>query len=166
MLGEYGSLAVAGRPGTRSRALLAWRLDAAHVDPLSTLSFVSNGNQRFPSGLPVFLRAVSGHRDTGFTDCPGTALYNLLNGLAGNVRAIGLPKLYAPLVTGAVPGKVRFRARLSSALPWSVDVLDASGISVAGTSGQGASVDWTWDATLAPAGPYTLLDRDGRRDTA
>ena len=156
VLGEYGSLAVAGAARDSLARLLAWRLDEAHVDPLSTLSFISNGNQRFPSGLPVFLRAVSGHRDTGFTDCPGTALYNLLNGLAGNARAIGLPKLFAPLVTGAVPGKVRFRARLSSALPWSVDVLDASGISVAGTEGQSASVDWTWDATLAPRRPYTF----------
>ena len=101
VLGEYGSLAVAGAARDSLARLLAWRLDEAHVDPLSTLSFISNGNQRFPSGLPVFLRAVSGHRDTGFTDCPGTALYNLLNGLAGNVRAIGLPKLYAPLVTGS-----------------------------------------------------------------
>ena len=148
------SLAVARAAQDSLARLLAWRLDAAHVDPLSTLSFISNGNQRFPSGLPVFLRAVSGHRDTGFTDCPGAALYGLLNGLAGTVRATGLPKLYAPLVSGTVPGKVRFRARLSSALPWTVDVLDASGSSVAGTTGQGQSVDWTWDATLAPNGPY------------
>ena len=155
LLGEYGSLEVAPAARDSLARLLAWRLDAAHVDPLSTLSFISNGNQRFPSGLPVFLRAVSGHRDTGFTDCPGTALYNLLNGLAGNARAHGLPKLYAPLVTGTVPGSVRFRARLSSTLPWSVDVLDASGIAVAGSTGQGASVDWTWDASLAPRGPYT-----------
>ena len=68
-------------------------------------------------------------------------------------------------MTGAVPGKVRFRARLSSALPWSVDVLDASGISVAGTEGQSASVDWTWDATLALASALHLSrsPRPGRR---
>jgi len=154
VLGEYGSLAVAQAARDSLARLLAWRLDVAHVDPLSTLSFISNGNQRFPPGVPVFLRTVSGHRDTGFTDCPGSALYNLLNGLAGTVQAIGLPKVYAPLVTGTVPGKVRFRARLSSALPWSVDVVDASGISVTRTSSQGANVDWTWDASLAPRGPY------------
>ncbi|MGI9111117.1 MAG: N-acetylmuramoyl-L-alanine amidase [Gaiellaceae bacterium] len=154
VLGEYSSLSVAQAARDSLARLLAWRLDIAHVDPLSTLSFISNGNQRFPAGVPVFLRAVSGHRDTGFTDCPGAALYSLLNGLAGSVQAIGLPKLYAPLVSGTVPGKVRFRARLSSAQPWSVDVLDASGASIAGTKGQSASVDWTWDASLAPRGSF------------
>jgi hypothetical protein len=155
VLGEYGSLTVPPAARDALARVLAWRLDLAHVDPLSTLSFISNGNQRFPAGIPVFLRAVSGHRDTGFTDCPGTALYALLNGLAGNAQRLGLPKLYAPLVTGSVPGQVRFRARASSPQPWTIDVLDASGIVVAGTSGQGAAIDWTWDASLAPRGPYT-----------
>ena len=142
--------------------LLAWRLDLAHVDPASTLSFISGGNARFPAGLPVFLRAVSGHRDTGFTDCPGTALYGLLDDLAGDVAELGLPKLYAPRVTGTVPGIVRFRARLSAVLPWTVDVYDAAGDAVASGSGFGADVDWSWDATLRAAGQ--LLVRDPRSD--
>ena len=71
VLGEYGSLPVAQKARDALAALLAWRLDIAHVDPASTLSFISGGNARFPAGLPVFLRTVSGHRDTGFTDCPG-----------------------------------------------------------------------------------------------
>jgi len=161
VLGEYGSLSVAQTARDALARVLAWRLDAAHVDPLSTLSFISNGNQRFPAGVPVFLRAVSGHRDTGFTDCPGTALYNLLNGLAGNAQRAGLPKLYAPLVTGTVPGRVRFRARASSAQPWTINVVDASGITVAGTSGQSAAIDWTWDASLSPRGPYTYAIEAG-----
>ena len=73
LLGEYSSLAVAQKARDALAALLAWRLDIAHVDPASTLSFISGGNARFPAGLPVFLRTVSGHRDTGFTDCPGNA---------------------------------------------------------------------------------------------
>ncbi len=38
--------------------LLAWRLDIAHVDPLSTLTVISGGNARYPVGVPVFLRAI------------------------------------------------------------------------------------------------------------
>ena len=53
--------------------LLAWRLDLAHVDPLSTLTFISGGSERFPAGIPVFLRAVSGHRDTGSPPAPATS---------------------------------------------------------------------------------------------
>ena len=114
VLGEYSSLAVAARARSSLAALLAWRLDVAHVDPATTQSFISGGNARFGAGLPVFLRTVSGHRDTGFTDCPGAALYGLLNSIGGEVARIGLPKLYAPTITGAVPGLVRFRAKLSA----------------------------------------------------
>ena len=159
VMGEYSSLPVSAQARDSLAKLLAWRLDLAHVDPASTLSFISGGNARFPAGLPVFLRTVSGHRDTGFTDCPGTALYNLLNRIAGEVATIGLPKLYAPVVTGAVPGAVRFRARLSSALPWTVDVHDAVGNAVASTSGLGSNVDWSWDATLLPPGSYSYSIR-------
>ena len=159
VLGEYSSLAVAAKARDSLAKLLAWRLDIAHVDPATTLSFISGGNARFPAGLPVFLRTVSGHRDTGFTDCPGTALYNLLTTITGDVATIGLPKLYAPVVMGTVPGTVQFRARLSSALPWTVDVYDAVGNAYASTSGLGPTVDWTWDATLAPPGSYSYLIR-------
>jgi hypothetical protein len=159
VLGEYSSLAVAAKARDSLARLLAWRLDVAHVDPATTLSFISGGNARFPAGLPVFLRTVSGHRDTGFTDCPGNVLYSLLTGIGGDVAKIGLPKLYAPVVTGTIPGTVRFRARLSSALPWSVDVSDATGSTVATTAGLGANVDWSWDATPLPPGSYTYSIR-------
>jgi N-acetylmuramoyl-L-alanine amidase len=134
--------------------LLAWRLDLAHVDPLSTLNAISSGNPRFPEGIPVFLRAVSGHRDTGFTECPGDALYAWLNVLAGRVAEIGLPKLYEPRVTGTVGGAVRFRARLSAFMPWTVTILDAAGQTAATGTGTGTSVDWTWDSTTALPGSY------------
>ena len=159
VLGEYSSLAVSAQARTSLAQLLAWRLDLAHVDPASTQSFISGGNARFPTGLPVFLRTVSGHRDTGFTDCPGTALYNLLTSIGGEVARTGLPKLYAPTVTGTVPGLVRFRARLSSPLPWTVDVYDVSGNAVASSSGNGANVDWTWDARAVLPGSYSYLIR-------
>jgi len=159
VLGEYSSLAVATKARESLANLLAWRLDLAHVDPATTQSFISGGNARFAAGLPVFLRTVSGHRDTGFTDCPGTALYNLLTSIAGEVARTGLPKLYAPLVTGTAPGTVRFRAKLSSPLPWTVDVYDVSGNAIASSSGNGANVDWTWDARAVPPGSYSYLIR-------
>ena len=165
VLGEYSSLAVAAKARSSLAALLAWRLDVAHVDPATTQSFISGGNARFGAGLPVFLRTISGHRDTGFTDCPGTALYNLLNAIGGEVARIGLPKLYAPTVTGAVAGMVRFRAKLSSPLPWTVDVYDASGNAVASSPGTGANVDWTWDARAVLPGSYTYMIRSDQSVT-
>jgi len=161
VLGEYGSQAPSAKGRDALARLLAWRLDVAHVDPAQTLSFISGGNSRFPAGVPVFLRAVSGHRDTGFTDCPGDALYAQLDAIAGEVAQIGLPKLFDPAVTGRVPGQVRFRARLSSVQRWTIDVSDTAGVVVASSSGEGATVDWTWDATLAPPGGYSYAIRAG-----
>ena len=84
------------RSGRRSSALLAWRLDVAHVDPLGTVGWVSGGNPKYRAGKTVELRAISGHRDTGSTSCPGTRLYSQLPSIAADVAATGLPKLYAP----------------------------------------------------------------------
>jgi N-acetylmuramoyl-L-alanine amidase-like protein len=123
---------------------LAWRLDLAHVDPLSTFNGVSSGNERFKPGIPVFLRAISGHRDTGLTTCPGERLYARLGEIARRVAALGLPKLYAPTVATDESGGFRFRGRVSSALPWSVVVTDPAGLQLARGTGTGATVDWTW----------------------
>jgi flagellar hook assembly protein FlgD len=128
---------------------LAWRLDLAHVDPLGTLNGISSGNERFGPGIPVFLRTISGHRDTGLTTCPGERLYALVPTLAQRVAALGLPKIYAPLAARDETGGTRFTARLSSALPWSVVVLDGTGLELARGTGTGAAVDWTW----LPPGP-------------
>ena len=155
VLGTYGSGAPTVAAQDALQRLLAWRLDVAHVDPLSTFTYVSNGSNKFPSGIPVFMRAVSGHRDTGFTSCPGDALYARLPTIAGAVSKIGLPKLYEPVVTGKVGSAVRIRARLSGSLSWRLTVTDELGITASSTSGVGSVVDWIWDATLSAPGLYT-----------
>ncbi len=154
VMGDYSGTSVPKAAEDALARLLAWRLDVAHVDPLSMLSHASSGNPRFPGGLPVFLRAISGHRDTGFTSCPGNTLYARLGTIAGAVSRLGLPKLYDPRVTGSVGKAVRFRARLSSALPWRIAVTDAAGFEVASFAGLGPTVDWTWDATAVAKGSY------------
>jgi hypothetical protein len=155
VLGTYGSATL--RPAARTAVanLLAWRLDVAHVDPLSNLMWTSGGNARFASGVPVALRAVSGHRDTGFTTCPGAGLYSQLTAISQQAASVGLPKLYAPSVRGDIGGQVRFRARLTERLPWSVTVTDSAGAAVATGTGTSQEIDWTWDAATAARGLYT-----------
>jgi N-acetylmuramoyl-L-alanine amidase len=154
LLGTYGSTQPSKAAQDAIAQLIAWRLDLAHVDPTLTTTAVSSGSDRYRNGVPVLLRNVSGHRDTGLTSCPGNALYSKLNSLAVAAGTIGLPKLYEPRVDD-VEGVVRFRARLSATLPWTVAVRSAAGVEVARGQGTGRTVDWSWDSTPAAWGRYT-----------
>jgi N-acetylmuramoyl-L-alanine amidase-like protein/flagellar hook capping protein FlgD len=155
VLGDYTGRPISAAAKSALEQLLAWRLDLAHIDPLSTLTWLSGGNPRFPSRIAVVLRAISGHRDTNFTDCPGDALYAELPQIAQDVALLGAPKVYAPLAAGKLGGPVHFGARLTSALPWTVTVNDSTGAVAAQGSGAGTVVDWTWDATTASPQRYT-----------
>lgn len=155
VIGSYQNAAASPEAKAALARVAAWRLDVAHVDPLASLSKISAGNGRFAAGVPVHLRTVSGHRDTGHTTCPGNRLYGELGSIAREAAAIGLPKLYEPAATGGIGGLVRFRARLSEALPWSVTVTDVNGATVASGAGTGIDVDWTWDASAASPGSYS-----------
>jgi hypothetical protein len=155
VIGNYSTTSIAPAAMHALVGLLAWRLDVAHVDPLGTLRWRSGGNPKYPRGTQVALRAISGHRDTGFTSCPGNALYRRLGGLARAVAVTGLPKLYAPTVTGGLGGPVRFTARLSAAASWTVTVRDPSGAVAARGRGTGTAVTWTWDASGVPSSSYT-----------
>jgi hypothetical protein len=157
LLGSYQGARPTAAAEASLAKLIAWRLDVAHVDPLSTFNWLSSGNPRFPSGVPVFLRAIVGHRDVGFTDCPGSAVYARFGPLVQSVARTGLPKLYAPRVSGRVGGKIRFAGRLSSALSWTVAVKDAAGRTVASGTGVGPTVAWTWDSASARAGAYSYV---------
>src|SRR5512133_394012 len=154
LIGAYDSASIT--PAARSALvrLLAWRLDVAHVDPLSTFSWRSTGNPRFPAGRMVTLRTISGHRDTGFTTCPGSQLYSELPGIARSVSQTGLPKLYFPAATGAPGELIRFTGTLTEPLPWSVIVTQPDGNIVASGVGEGQNIDCTWDAGTVPAGKY------------
>jgi hypothetical protein len=155
VLGTYSARDITTAARAALVKLISWRLDVAHVDPATVLTFVSYGSNRFAAGTPVRLRGVSGHRDTALTSCPGAVLYGRLGEIARAAAARGLPKLYEPVVTGSLGGPVRIKGRLSSALPWSVTIHDAGGAEVARGSGSGTAVDWTWDASAVYFGDYT-----------
>jgi hypothetical protein len=154
LLGSYGSSTPTRAALESLTKLLAWRLDVAHRDPIGMLTFISGGSERFGPGIPVLLRTVSGHRDSGFTECPGTRLYSRLDAIAATAAKLGGPKIFDPDVDVSAEGPVRFQARLSKALPWTV-VVTSGGGEVARGSGSGAAVDWTWDAAPAAPGTYT-----------
>ncbi len=153
VLGTFGGAAPPKAAQDALASLLAWRLDLAHVDPLSKLTVISGGSEKFAPGAPVLLRAVAGHRDTGSTACPGDAFYERLAALAAAAAALGGPKLFEPRVVRS-GDLVRFRARVSKPLPWTVSIADGDGNTVANGSGTGTDVDWTWDARSFPVARY------------
>ena len=154
LIGTYDSVGISAAARASLVKLLAWRLDVAHIDPLSFVNVLSGGNQKFPKGIPVNLRAISGHRDVYFTDCPGNALYNEIPSIAKSVAATGGPKLYAPLVQGKVGRLLKFTGRLSVSLPWRVTIADKTGASVASGGGTGTEIAWTYDSSKAAPGKY------------
>jgi N-acetylmuramoyl-L-alanine amidase-like protein/flagellar hook capping protein FlgD len=155
LIGNYGSAVPPRAQQTALVDLVAWRLDVAHVDPLGTAVYTSGGNAKYRAGKLLTLHIVSGHRDTGFTECPGSRVYALLPSLRRRIAATGLPKLYGPAVLGSLGGAIRFQARLSSALPWTVTVVDGFGKVAARGKGSGALVDWTWRSQTAGPGRYS-----------
>jgi hypothetical protein len=155
VIGNYTTAQITPATQSALASLLAWRLDVAHVDPLGFVTWTSGGNPKYPRGASVLLRTISGHRDTGFTSCPGTRLYARLPDLAHQVASIGLPKLYAPTVSGSLGGPVKFTARLSSARSWVVTVKNAAGRPVARGAGTSLAVSWSWNSAGVATGSYT-----------
>ena len=87
LLGTYEDTPPSAAAQDAIARLIAWRLDLAHVDPTAFLTFISGGSDRYASGIPVLLSGVSGHRDTGFTACPGDVLYGRLGAIAASARS-------------------------------------------------------------------------------
>ncbi|HEX6009585.1 MAG TPA: peptidoglycan recognition protein [Actinomycetota bacterium] len=168
-----GNFQTAQVPDAVKRALvrlLAWRLDVAHVNPSSHATMTSAGGSttRYDAGTVVRLHAISGHRDTGLTECPGANLYPLLPSIRDRVARRGLPKIWNPRlnheqVTVGEPVNIRILARASAELDWSVTVLDPAGALFADLGGQTAdALEVIWPPGGPPAHPtvpglYTVL---------
>ncbi len=155
MIGNFNSASLSAAARSSLVKLLSWRLDVAHVDPTSVVTATSTGNPRFREGTRVPMRAISGHRDAYPTSCPGGNLYRQLPAIRGAVAQTGLPKIYSPLVRGSVGSNIRFTARVSTPLQWTVSVTDSLNRPVASGLGLGTAIDWTWDARTAPPGRYS-----------
>ena len=148
--------------------LLAWRLDVAHLPPKGTAMMISAGGSttKYPKGTRVKLPVISGHRDTGITDCPGDFVYRQLPDIRLAVRATGLPKIYRPQASTeqVTPGldTVTFTARGSESLTWQVNVVAADGSVLASLPQAGTNLALTWDGSDAsglplPPGSYSAV---------
>jgi hypothetical protein len=67
--------------------VVGWKLGVNGVSPYGTATLTSTGNDRYPAGTAVTFNAVSGHRDSKPTECPGTQLYIRLDEIRGKANA-------------------------------------------------------------------------------
>lgn len=65
---------------TSLEKLLSWLANRYQIDttPGKTVSFISRGSNKWPTGSEVIARTISGHRDMSLTACPGDFVYPLL----------------------------------------------------------------------------------------
>ena len=163
LIGTYTSLT----PGTATldavRRLYAWKLSRNYANPLGLATLTSAGGSYTPyaAGVRHTFNVISGHRDAGYTTCPGDAAYAQLPGIRTAVKntiAAGfvLPRLFS----GAAGARVL--SGLLVPVSWTLTVTGPSGSVVRRLTGAATSaVDLTWDwhdalGAPVPAGTYTL----------
>jgi len=151
-LGTFTSTKAPGGMLRAYKRLLAWRLDVAHLRPTDKAVLTSAGGyaQKFEKGQLVTLPVISGHRDTGYTTCPGAFLYRKLGLIRKAAEARGLPKLWSPArsveaISLWQAQTVQFTATLSEAMSWTVGITDSVGATVRQLAGTGTLIDATWD---------------------
>ncbi|MFI7599315.1 N-acetylmuramoyl-L-alanine amidase [Actinoplanes sp. NPDC049681] len=87
VLGNYSSRGVSAKVRTVIAQVAAYKLGAYGNTPAGRTTLVSSGSDRYAEGSRAVLNRISGHRDTGKTECPGTTLYGQLGSIRGIASA-------------------------------------------------------------------------------
>jgi hypothetical protein len=154
-IGDFSKVAAPPEMVDAIARLLAWKLSLNFRDPNGTTVLVSEGGgtSRYRAGTPVTFNVISGHRDAGNTQCPGTNLYAQLP----TIRALATQYMGAGLVNPApstaqpVYGGAPLTVSAGALQPqsWTFEVRDhVDGRLVATQSGSaapGAPVAASWD---------------------
>ena len=170
IMGTYDAVRPSGAAVYSLEKLLAWKLDLNHVDPLGTATMICGTTERFRAGQTVTFPVIAGHRQAGYTSCPGNAAYGLLPEIRAAVAQRGEPKIYAPwtsLMAFSPDGdssrdSVEMGGTLSERAAWTVRIKDAQGAVVRSFAGEGTTIAATWDGRdetgrRVPDGAYTLV---------
>jgi hypothetical protein len=121
-IGTFESVAQTTAALDAMARLIAWKLPLHGVPVEGEAVLVSAGGEmnRYPSGTPVTLNRICGHRDGDATACPGTALYGQLPELRRRAAAI------APAVPALGTVTLVMQPTAAEAVPYG-DQLSVSG---------------------------------------
>jgi len=92
-MGDFSSLPNS-EAGLESLArLIAWKLPLHGVPVTGEVTVTSAGGEanRYPSGTPVTLQRIAGHRDGNKTSCPGAAMYGQLQRVRDRAAQLAVP---------------------------------------------------------------------------
>jgi hypothetical protein len=171
-IGNFDKVTAPAAMTTAIARLMGWKLSLHQRDPngTTTLTSTGGGTSRYSAGTKVTVNVISGHRDMGYTSCPGSHLYAKIPVIRSTVAAgIGV-SLINPSVT---PNAIGYAAATpilitagqythASTARWSVAISDRlSGLPIRSFVGSGP-VNATWDrhtatGLLAQPGTYDVV---------
>ncbi|PRY12565.1 N-acetylmuramoyl-L-alanine amidase [Kineococcus rhizosphaerae] len=100
MMGDFTAVAPTDACLQSVAAVIAWKFSLHGVDARgrAQLTASGGGSSRFAAGQPVTIDAISGHRDVGFTACPGDVGYTRMDDVRARVAALqGSPGGSSPI---------------------------------------------------------------------
>jgi hypothetical protein len=153
--------------------VMAWKLDLFHRDPYGStvLTSAGGGTSRHAAGTRVTVNTVSGHRDVGYTACPGRYLYPTLATIKAKAKAYQGAAIHNPVQSAATgllgAASVQVGATVPGAQSWRLTVrslcLGNTAVRVlSGSTTQAGALSVSWDGktstgAVAPVGRYGLL---------
>lgn len=88
---EPGASPTAAEPSSAALSsaakVIGWKLGLYGIDPTGTVKVTSGGSNRWPAGTVLTLNRIIGHRDVGYTACPGANLYAKLPAMRTAAKA-------------------------------------------------------------------------------
>jgi len=153
LIGDFTASTPPAAMTTSLERLFAWKLSLYYRNPNSTDTLVSagGGTDRWPVGATVRFNVIAGHRDAGYTTCPGDVAYAMLPSIrAGVTRYLG-PGLVSPAPSTGFPAYAGSALHVTAGVlqpqTWTLSILrDCGGALVRRYAGSASTgIDAVWD---------------------
>ncbi|MDX6272926.1 MAG: hypothetical protein QOJ92_136 [Frankiales bacterium] len=172
LMGNYATAQPSSAMLGALQKLFAWKFGLSYLNPVGSGTLVSagGGTARYSAGTAHTFNVVSGHRDAGYTTCPGSYVYSKLATIRSGIKALMGPSFVTPSVSPTSrglldPGNFTVSAGAVNPVSWTLTVTEATtGLLIrklTGTASPTVKVSAAWNgldsqAVKAPPGRYSL----------